>query len=235
MLKSLYQPTEMTPYTHQSPQPHQSMIENLITDVKVIIGLTTINDAKEKTAILHARRIASGEQDIFNTGASVSRKYVENEEDYEDDAEKVIKAHRESGAAAEDGNGNGAEDAEDYAECADDGIPSRIPTVINTPYSQNQDKYQHGRSSSSCNSGSLLRTLCARIAMAKKRKEDLTIEQLYNQVKRYGSAAGYNPAHHDEFDHYGHADDTFSSTPMNDENTQRRMGMMRQMSSNSQS
>ena len=78
--------------------------------------------------------------------------------------------------------------------------------------------------------------------MAKKRKEDLTIEQLYDQVKRYGSAAGYNrygygnyPAHHDEFDLYGHADDTFSSTPMNDENTQRRMGMMRQMSSDSQS
>ena len=211
------------------------MIENLITDVKVIIGLTTINDAKEKTAILHARRIASGEQDIFNTGASVSRKYVENEEDYEEDAEKVIKAHRES-SAAEDGNGNGAEDA----ECVDDGIPSRIPTVINTPYSQNQDngQYQRGRSSS-CNSGSLLRTLCARIAMAKKRKEDLTIEQLYDQVIRYGSAAGYNRygggAHHDEFDLYGHADDTFSSTPMNDENTQRRMGMMRQMSSNSQS
>jgi hypothetical protein len=245
MLKSLYQPTEMTPYTHQSPQPHQSivypavggryppLVENLITDVKVIIGLTTINDAKEKTAILHARRIASGEQDIFNTGASVSRKYVENEEDYEEDAEKVIKAHRESGgaAAAEDGDGAGAEDY------ADDGIPSRIPTVINTPYSQNQDKYQRGRSSSSssCNSGSLLRTLCARIAMAKKHNEDLTIEQLYDQVKRYGSAAGYNPAHHDEFDLYGHADDTFSSTPMNDENTQRRMGMMRQMSSNSQS
>jgi hypothetical protein len=243
MLKSLYQPTEMTPYTHQSPQPHQSivdpavggryppLVENLITDVKVIIGLTTINDAKEKTAILHARRIASGEQDIFNTGASVSRKYVENEEDYEEDAEKVIKAHRESGGAAEDGGGAGAEDY------ADDGIPSRIPTVINTPYSQNQDKYQRGRSSSSssCNSGSLLRTLCARIAMAKKHNEDLTIEQLYDQVKRYGSAAGYNPAHHDEFDLYGPADDTFSSTPMNDENTQRRMGMMRQMSSNSQS
>ena len=74
--------------------------------------------------------------------------------------------------------------------------------------------------------------------MAKKRKEDLTIEQLYDQVKRYGSAAGYNRyggnAHHDEFDLYGHANDTFSSTPMNDENTQRRMGMMRQMSSNSQ-
>jgi hypothetical protein len=231
MLKSLYQPTEITPHTHQSPQPHQSIIENLITDVKVIIGLTTINDAKEKTAILHARRIASGEQDIFNTGASVSRKYVENEEDYEDDAEKVIKVHRESGDQHEhdNDNGNGAE------ESADDGIPSRITTVINTPYSQNQDngQYQRGRSSS-CD-GSLLRTLCARIAMAKKRKEDLTIEQLYDQVKRYGSAAGCNyPAHHDEFDLYGHADDTFSSTPMNDENTQRRMGMMRQMSSNSQ-
>jgi hypothetical protein len=77
--------------------------------------------------------------------------------------------------------------------------------------------------------------------MAKKRKEDLTIEQLYDQVKRYGSAAaGYSrggsyPAHHDEFDLYGHADDTFSSTPMNDDYTQRRMGMMRQMSSASSS
>ena len=228
MLKSLYQPIEIT--------PHTPLIENLITDVKVIIGLTTINDAKEKTAILHARRIASGEQDIFNTGASVSRKYVENEEDYEDDATKVINAHRESSGDQHDqhDNDNGAHaDAEDYA---DDGIPSRIPTVINTPYSQNQDngQYQRGRSSSSCDSGSLLRTLCARIAMAKKRKEDLTIEQLYDQVKRYGSAAGNYPGHHDEFDLYGHADDTFSSTPMNDENTQRRMGMMRQMSSNSQ-
>ena len=219
---------------------------NLITDVKVIIGLTTIQDKKEQDMILHARRIASAEQDIFNTGATVSRKYVDGEEDYEEEAAKVIKARQAAAVEGEQQPTDGAPYEEPEFEPADDALPSRIPTVLDTPYSQ-QDygDCRHGQyKNNQCDDGSLLRTLCARIAMAKKRKEDLTIDQLYDQVKRYGSAAGYYsrgggggsyPAHHDEFDLYGHADDTFSSTPMNDDYTQRRMGMMRQMSSASQS
>jgi hypothetical protein len=221
--------------------------ENLITDVKVIIGLTTIQNKKEQDMILHARRICSAEQDVFNTGATISRKYVDGEEDYEEEAAKVIRAHQAAAAAAAEGEQQPRDrvpyEEEDF-EPADDGLPSRIPTVLDTPYSQQPYGYGdcgHGQYKKNQRDGSLLRTLCARIAMAKKRKEDLTIEQLYDQVNCYGSAAGYSrggggyPAHHDEYDLYGHADNTFSSTPMNDDYTQRRMGMMRQMSSASAS
>jgi len=217
--------------------------ENLITDVKVIIGLTTIQNKKEQDMILHARRICSAEQDVFNTGATFSRKYVDGEEDYEEEAAKVIKAHQAAAAEGEQQPRDGVPNEEEDFEPADDGLPSRIPTVLDTPYSQQPYGYGdcgHGQYKKNQCDGSLLRTLCARIAMAKKRKEDLTIEQLYDQVNCYGSAAGYSrgggyPAHHDDFDLYGHADNTFSSTPMNDDYTQRRMGMMRQMSSASAS
>jgi hypothetical protein len=63
---------------------------NLITDVKLIIGITAVKDPKEQQCLIHARRIASAQEDIFNTGADVSRKYVENEEDYEEVARDVI-------------------------------------------------------------------------------------------------------------------------------------------------
>jgi hypothetical protein len=195
--------------------------ENLMTDVKVIIGLTTIQDKKETDMVLHARRICSAEQEIFNTGANISRKYIDGEEDYEEEAARVINAHNDK-----DDN----DDNDDNDELVSDALPSRIPTVLDTPYSQNAvADYGGSRRYHRCEDGSELRTLCARIAMAKKHKEDFTTEQLYDQVRRYGSAAG-----HHQHNAAAAADDQFSSTPMDDEYTQRRMGMMRQMSSASQ-
>jgi hypothetical protein len=224
MLKSL-QRIESTP-----------LIENLITDVKVIIGLTTIQDKKETDMILHARRICSAEQEVFNTGANISRKYVDGEEEHEEEAARVIKSFHDADAAdaaAPDNN-----DDEEEEELVSDAIHSRITTVIDTPYSQTgyggrgQSSHHHHRHRHHDGS-SELRTLCARIAMAKKDKEDFTTEQLYEQVRRYGIRAGYHQRHHD--DHQRHHDDQFSSTPMDNEYTQRRMGMMRQMSSQSPS
>jgi hypothetical protein len=198
----------------------------LITDVKVIIGLTTIQDKKETDMVLHARRICSGEQDIFNTGANISRKYVDGEEEHEEEATRVINAfHHDAAAAA-------APDDDD-----NDAILSRITTaVIDTPYSQDPSAGYGGRHRDRHDDGSSeLRTLCARIAMAKKNKEDFTTEQLYEQVRRYGICAGYHQHHHHAAAAHDDDDDQFSSTPMDNEYTQRRMGMMRQMSSQSPS
>jgi hypothetical protein len=215
--------------------------ENLMTDVKVIIGLTTIQNKKETDMILHARRICSAEQDIFNTGANISRNYVDGEEDYEEEAARVINAFHhdaaEAAAAAPD-NDNDNDNDEEEEELISDAISTRIPTVIDTPYSQDPSAGYGGRHRHHhrCEDGSELRTLCARIAMAKKNKEDFTTEQLYEQVRRYGSAAGHY--HHHNQQHHAAAandDDQFSSTPMDNEYTQRRMGMMRQMSSQSPS
>ena len=212
--------------------PQQSATINLITDVKVIIGLTTIQNKKETDMILHARRICSAEQEVFNTGANLSRQYVDGEEDYEEEAAKVIKAfHDDTAEAAYE---HAPDDAPEGEEFVSDALPSRITTVLDTPYSQNAAAaagYGGSRSRHHDDGSSELRTLCARIAMAKKHKEDFTTEQLYDQVRRYGTA-GYR--HHHQH-HHAHDDDQFSSTPMDDEYTQRRMGMMRQMSSASQS
>ena len=230
MLKSL-QRIESTP-----------LIENLITDVKVIIGLTTIQDKKETEMVLHARRICSAEQEVFNTGANISRKYVDGEEEHEEEAARVIKSFHDAADAADaaapdndnDNNDNNDNDNDNDDELVFDAIHSRITTVIDTPYSQTG--YGRGQSSRSHrhhrhhDGSSELRTLCARIAMAKKDKEDFTTEQLYEQVRRYGIRAGYHQHHHAAAN-----DDQFSSTPMDDEYTQRRMGMMRQMSSQSPS
>jgi len=213
------------------------LIENLMTDVKVIIGLTTIQNKKETDMILHARRICSAEQEIFNTGANISRKYVDGEEDYEEEAARVIKAFQHDAAAPDNDNDNddNDDDNEEEEELVSDAISTRIPTVIDTPYSQTGYGGRHRQHR--CEDGSELRTLCARIAMAKNNKEDFTTEQLYEQVRRYGSAAGHYHQHHQHQHHAAAAndDDQFSSTPMDNEYTQRRMGMMRQMSSQSPS
>ena len=210
------------------------LIENLITDVKVIIGLTTIQDKKETEMVLHARRICSAEQEVFNTGANISRKYVDGEEEHEEEAARVIKSFHDADAAdAAAPDNNDDDDDEEEEELVFDAIHSRITTVIDTPYSQSgygrgqSSRHHHHHHHHRHHDGSSeLRTLCARIAMAKKDKEDFTTEQLYEQVRRYGIRAGYHQHHHD---------DQFSSTPMDDEYTQRRMGMMRQMSSQSPS
>ena len=225
MLKSL-QRIESTP-----------LIENLITDVKVIIGLTTIQDKKETEMVLHARRICSAEQEVFNTGANISRKYVDGEEEHEEEAARVIKSFHDAADAADATAATPDDENDNDEELVFDAIHSRITTVIDTPYSQSgygrgqSSRHHHHHHHHRHHDGSSeLRTLCARIAMAKKDKEDFTTEQLYEQVRRYGLRAGYHQ-HHDAAAN----DDQFSSTPMDDEYTQRRMGMMRQMSSQSPS
>ena len=203
-------------------------IANLMTDVKVIIGLTTIQNFKEQKLVLHARRICSAEQELFNTGAAVSRKYVELEEDHEEEAMRVIELRRQQREC----------DTND-SDMADDALPSRIPTVIlhdsqdiDTPCPATVGRRHHNQMG-----GSILRALCVKIATARNNHEDITAEQIYDQYMRMttgGGGGGYYdadcdappPCHYQPDD-----DDTFSSTPMNDEYTQRRKGMMRQMSS----
>lgn len=188
-----------------------SQIQNLMTDVKVIIGLTIIQNNREQNLVLHARRVCSAEQDVFNTGSAVSRKYVEFEEDYEEIAKRIIDASKANGDQA-------FHDSEEETERDDDTILSRIPTCMTqTP----NDSYRKNTT------GSILRTLCAKIANARNKKEDISPQQLYDQMRHH---------HHfrydtEEYDPDQLVDDTFSSTPADDVYTQCRMGMMRQMSS----
>ena len=204
---------------------------NLMTDTKVIIGLTTIQDYKEQTLILHARRICSAEQDVFNIGAAVSRNYVEDEEDYEEEAIRVIKAYHERSLSGDEAGGNPEEyhanDVEGQEEyMMSDTLPSRIPTRM--PQDYMDTPFPGGGAGASWNAksmtGSEVRTLCVQIALARNKKEDIAAEKLYEQMR--GHSYLY---HHDQDQNQG--DEMFSSTPMDDDYTQRRMGMMRQMSS----
>jgi uncharacterized protein YegL len=184
-----------------------SQIQNLMTDVKVIIGLTTIQNNREQNLVLHARRVCSAEQDVFNTGSAVSRKYVEFEEDFEEEAKRIIDASKANGDQA-------FHDSDE--ELDDDTILSRIPTCMTQTSNESHRKNT---------TGSILRTLCAKIAHARNKKEDISAQQLYEQMRhqhlRYDT----------EYDPDQLFDDTFSSTPADDVYTQCRMGMMRQMSS----
>jgi hypothetical protein len=232
---------------------------NLMTDAKLIIGLTTIQDQKEQNIILHARRICSAEQEMFNTGATVSRRYVPGEENHEEDAIRVINAAKAAAAAAaanpEDHQDHHQQpqdtQEESYAEEMDDALPSRIPTFM--PKYNTQDDFMdtpfatdvcsggpyngNRRRNAASHCGSEVRALCVRIATTRNNQEDTSAEELYQQMQaqnRY-SGGGCGQYDLDEYDdahcYHGAADETFSSTPMDDDYTQRRMGMMRQMSS----
>jgi hypothetical protein len=232
---------------------------NLLNDVKVIIGLTTIGNFKEQQLVIHARRVCSAEQELFNSGATVSRKYVDSEEEYEHEATRIIeeaKARRRQerqqhaigrggGAAADaaapsayDDDGDDCHDDDEYEE-PDDALPSRIPTVmpiysqhLDTPYVHHRGGNRFNRRNGGGGGGSELRTLCVKIAMARNKKEEITSEQIYeNMCRRHYYHHGQQDYEYDNAqNHGGLYDDTFSSTPM-DEYTQRRMGMMHQMSS----
>jgi hypothetical protein len=198
---------------------------NLLTDVKVIIGLTTISNFKEQQLVIHARRICSAEQELFNSCTTESRKYIDSEEEYEEEAARIIedakkrrRQQQQDGGGADDGS-EGCNEAVD--DEYDDVLPSRIPTAA-PRYSQQMDYLHHHRGGNRFNrhsGGSELRTLCARIAMARNKKEDITSEQIYENI------------HYQYYDDAPHHDDTLSMTPMDDEYTQRRIGIMRNMSS----
>lgn len=200
---------------------------NLMTDVKVAIGLTTIQNTKEQQLILHARRICSAENELFNTGAAVSRKYFETEEDYEETAIQVIEAYRRR-QNQEDGNNDDAyypAAAEDEYCFESDSIPSIVPFAsIATATATARNGYRHHHPNRS-----ELRRLCVKLAMAKSNNEDITAEQIYEKMTN-----DHIYYYDDYIPHYrtgGGDDDTFSSTPMDDVYTQRRMGIMRHMSS----
>jgi hypothetical protein len=200
---------------------------NLLTDVKVIIGLTTISNFKEQQLVIHARRICSAEQELFNSCTTESRKYIDSEEEYEEEAARIIEdAKKRRRQQQQDG---GADDGPEGCNEAvddeyDDVLPSRIPTAA-PRYSQQMDYLHHHRGGNRFNrhsGGSELRTLCARIAMARNKKEDITSEQIYENTHYQYYEYDNDAPHHD---------DTLSNTPMDDEYTQRRIGIMRNMSS----
>jgi uncharacterized protein YegL len=201
---------------------------NLITDVKLIIGLTAINNPKEHECIIHARRTASAEEDMFNTGSAVSRKYVENEEDYEEIAKEIIQADEREHKGDENDAAAAAAAAEEEDNC-NDSIPTRIATCM-TQSSRDNDR-RHDRSS---RKPSILRLLCARIALSKLKKQDISPETIYREMKNefihHGRRYDEDPASYFHND-AAYQDDTFSTPSQDDEYTQRRMNMMRQMSS----
>ena len=201
---------------------------NLMTDVKVAIGLTTIQNTKEQQLILHARRICSAEQELYNTGASVSRKYVETEEEHEETAIQVIEAYRrrqkqQDNADADAADASAAAAEEDEYCFESDSLPSIVP-FPSTTTAKSGHRHHHHRQLN----GSELRRLCVKIAMAKSNNEDITAEQIYEKMTN-----DHIYYYDDYMPHYcgGGCDDTFSSTPMDDVYTQRRMGIMRHMSS----
>ena len=208
---------------------------NLMTDVKVIIGSTTIIDSRQEKMLLHARRICSAEQDVFSTGADVSKKYVECEEDYEEEAKRVMeeaKREQEQGQGQEQDPDDDAADAAD--ETQDDVFHSRIPTQL-PPHYHNRHHYGRGRHSIK---QSEVRTLCVKIAIARNNKEDTTAKELYAQMRRnqghYYGGNGGNGGDDDDEHHHHHRltdEDTFSTPMADDVYWQRRVGMMRQMSS----
>ena len=207
---------------------------NLMTDVKVAIGLTTIQNTKEQQLILHARRICSVEQELYNTGASVSRKYFETEEEHEEKAIQVIEAYRRRQKQQDNADADAAPDASAAAAAEDDeycfesdSLPSIVPFFPSTTTAKSGHRHNHHHRQLN---GSELRRLCVKIAMAKSNNEDITAEQIYEKMMTNDHIYYYD----DHMPHYcggGGCDDTFSSTPMDDVYTRRRMGIMRHMSS----
>lgn len=207
---------------------------NLITDVKLIIGLTAINNATEQHCIIHARRTASAEEDMFNTGVTASRKYVEGEEDYETVAREIIERHQTQRQQQEQLRQQEQEEecAELESDCIPSQIVSRIATCMSPPSNSSGGRHRHHHVK---RKPSLVRLLCARIALSKLNNQDRTPHSIYDEMilesVHYGGEHNEDPSYFDTQHHPGPQDDVFSTPSQDDEYTQRRMGMMRQMSS----
>jgi hypothetical protein len=243
--KTLRMLKSMDAFAHISYPAISCQIQNFMTDVKVVLGLTVIQDRKEQRMVIHDRRICSAEQEVFNSGALISRRYVHDEEEYEEEAIRVINQAKAAAAAAasdldpsieqQSHDSPKKDDNKQYEEECDDMIHSRIPTRIpvndymDTPFVGCGGGGGGRGSRNGYGSYSEIRALCVRIATARSKKEDTTAEELYKEMQRYGGGGRYDPD--EDAPHGVHDDDTFSRTPMNDDYTQRRMGMMRQMSS----
>ena len=224
--------------------PEMRWLENLITDAKVLIGLTTINAKNEQLAIIHARRTSSAEHEFFSTGQKAFGEYIDGEEFYEQAAKDAISEYNKKMQEGPEGgeyndDDNVAAAAAAAAAAADnqfyepnDCIPSRIATAshyysqcdaIDTPYPGGGGNGNGGRDNGGNNS--VLRTLCARFALAIENKEDITIEEMCKIVFR----GEYDDHHNYRHNQSRGGDDTFSSIP-DDEHSSRRVRMMRQMS-----
>ena len=229
-----YQPYAMT--------PQLIWLENLIADAKVLIGLTTITSKNEQLAIIHARRTSSAEHDFFSTGQSAIKAYIEGEEYQEQEAKAAVLAVEKK---QKDGNGNGNEEEQEAAAAAayqeDEQesycIPSRVVTTmpiytcdaIDTPFPvgrQSRNNHNQGGRRTQTQTSNL-RTLCARIAIAKENKdESYDVEEIVRQIRYGRGGIDYHRRNITADDQEG---DTFSSIP-DDEYSSRRVQMMRQMS-----
>jgi hypothetical protein len=217
--------------------------QNLITDVKVIIGLTTIQDPRKMKMVIHDRRMCSAEQEVFNSCATISRQYIKDEEEYEEDAIRVINAAKTKSLATTTDDPDHPDHPDHHHHHAqqlheeefNDALPSRLPTSIMTPSYAPGDyldsisgSYVNQRNNAAAH-GSEIRALCVRIAVARNKNEDTSAEELYQEMQTgNGHHYQYDP---EEYAGGGYQDDTFSSTPMDDVYTQRRMAIMRQVSS----
>ena len=208
---------------------------NLITDVKLIIGLTAINNVTEQHCIIHARRTTSAEEDMFNTGVTASRKYVENEEEHEPVAREIVERHQR--LRLQQQQQQQQEQEEEYDEVASDCIPSRIATCMSPSPTTNNSHHRHHHRHKVQRNPSLVRLLCARIALSKLNNQDRTPQSIYDEMilesVHYDGEYNEDPSYFHT--HHGPQDDVFSTPSQDDEYTQRRMGMMRQMSSPSSS
>ena len=230
--------------------PEMRWLENLITDAKVLIGLTTIRTKNEQLAIIHARRTSSAEHEFFSTGQTAFSAYIEGEEFHEQAAKDAISDYKKKMQERAEG-GEGGDDAEyhqsqSYEDEIENDYPSRILTAsitaatshvhsqydaIDTPYPGNHHTTPHNHHHRGNNS--VLRTLCARIAIAAENKQDITIEKMCQNVFHGGEYNGADD-YHQHHQSQGGCDDTFSSIP-DDEHSNRRVRMMRQMSTPSSS
>lgn len=228
-------------------------LENLITDTKVIIGLTAIVRRNEQLAIIHARRTSSAEREFFSTGRNAFSVYIDGEELNEQLAKEIIQeetkrehdARIERAAKAkakadaneneddEDEYNNRYNDEDDYDyedECGleeNDCFPTRIATAA--PPTRAYSASQPQSNVKQTLNRSVLRTLCARIQIAKATDDKITPLEIYKEI--CDSGRRYNH----KYDNYHRnlpteeEEETLSSIP-DDEHSSRRVKMMRQMS-----
>ena len=232
------------PQPQPQPQPmtpEMRWLENLITDAKVLIGLTTIRTKNEQLAIIHARRTSSAEREFFSTGQIAFSAYIEGEEIHEQAAKDAISDYKKKMQERSEGGDDAEYQSYEQEEIENDCVPSRIVTAtaashvhsqydaIDTPYPGNHHTTHHHHHTTHHHK-SILRTLCARIAIAIENNEDITIEQMCQNVFHGGEYIDDNDDYHHHHQHsQGGCNDTFSSIP-DDEHSNKRVRMMRQMS-----
>lgn len=223
-------------------------LENLITDTKVIIGLTAIVRRNEQLAIIHARRTSSAEREFFSTGRNAFSVYIEGEELNEQLAKEIIheETKREQDARIEraakakakaDANEHeddedehnrydDDDDYEDECELENDCLLTRIATAA--PPTRAHSASQSQSNMKQTLNRSVLRTLCARIQIAKATDDKITPLEIYKEI--CDSRRRYNQKY-DNYHRILHTEEeeTLSSIP-DDEHSSRRVKMMRQMS-----